>query len=106
MGLFDILQHRDINDGLERLRETPGAVLLDVRGPEEYARGHIPGSVNLELASIAEAKRLFADRGTPLFVYCLSGGRSRSAAAALKRMGFANVTDLGGISAYRGALER
>ena len=106
MGLFDFLQHRDINEEVARCRAMPGAVLLDVRAPEEYAQGHIPGSVNLPLAAVAEAKHRFADRTTPLFVYCLSGGRSRTAVAALEQMGFTNVVDMGGISAYRGAVER
>ena len=106
MGLFDFLQHRDINEEAERYRATAGAVMLDVRAPEEYAQGHIPGSVNLPLAAIAEAKRRFPDQSTPLFVYCLSGARSRSAVAALEQMGFTNVVNMGGISAYRGAVER
>lgn len=41
-------------------------------------------------------------RETPLFVYCLSGVRSRQAAGLLRRMGYTDVTDLGGICNYRG----
>ena len=106
MSTFNFRRDPDLNRGLQEFRDTPGAVLLDVRAPEEYAQGHIPGSVNLPLAAVAEAKHRFADRTTPLFVYCLSGGRSRSAVAALEQMGFTNVVNMGGISAYRGAVER
>ena len=96
----------DINSAVEECRNTPGAVLLDVRGADEYAAGHIAGSVNVPLPAIQTARERIAELDTPLFVYCLSGGRSRSAVSALKAMGYTNVTDLGGIRGWRGAVER
>ena len=91
MGFFGFLQRPDLGQGLERFAATPNALLLDVRTQEEYADGHIPESRNLPPA-----------RETPLFVYCLSGVRSRQAAGLLRRMGYTDVTDLGGICNYRG----
>ena len=44
--------------------------------------------------------------GTPLYVYCYSGARSGQAAAALRRMGYTNVKNIGGIASWRGAIER
>ena len=100
MGLFDFLLHRpDFEEGLERWRAVPGAVLLDVRTPEEYRSGHVPGAVNLPLDRLHE-RELPADR--PVFAYCLSGARSRQAAMLLRRAGYAHVTDLGGICNYHG----
>lgn len=46
------------------------------------------------------------DRETPLYVCCCSGARSRVAARILRRMGYARVTDIGGISAYSSRIER
>ena len=46
------------------------------------------------------------DKAAPLFVYCLSGARSRMAVAQLQQMGYAKVTNLGGINSYRGKVER
>ena len=101
MGLFDFMKRPDMGQELERFARTPGALLLDVRTEEEYAGGHIPGSRNVPLGTLGRAE-LPADPETPLFVYCLSGARSRQAASVLRRAGYAHVTDLGGIGNYRG----
>ena len=69
--------------GLEQASATPGAVVLDVREPQEYAQGHVPGSVNLPLGQVAS---ISLPRQTPLFVYCLSGARSRQACAELRQL--------------------
>ena len=47
MGLFDIFRTTDINEELKIMKETPGAVLLDVREVDEYEEEHIPDSVNI-----------------------------------------------------------
>ena len=106
MSLLGFLKQPDINEGVEAFRATHGAVLLDVRNPDEYAAGHIPGSVNLPLPRIGEAQERFPDKSAPLFVYCLSGGRSSSAVSALEAMGYTNLTNLGGIRAWRGEIEK
>ena len=106
MGLFDFLRAPDINEGLAQFQKTPGAVLLDVRTRQEYAQGHLPGSRNLSVDEIGQASKVIADPNTPLFVYCHSGGRSGQATAALRRMGYQRVTNIGGISGYRGKVDR
>ena len=106
MGLFHFSSAPDINNGLEAYRSTPGALLLDVRSPGEYREGRIPGSVNLPLRTLKDIGTVAPDKDTPVFVYCFSGGRSAQAAATLRRLGYTNVTDLGGITAYSGELER
>ncbi len=55
MGLFDFLIRRPgMEEGLAQWRETPNAVLLDVRTPEEYRSGHVPGARNLPLDRLGE----------------------------------------------------
>ena len=44
MGLFDFFKQEDINQGIEEYGSTAGAILLDVRIPQEYQEGHIPES--------------------------------------------------------------
>lgn len=104
MGIFDVLGYKDINKGVEEYRALSDALLLDVRTPEEYSRGHIPGSINIPLSSLDEVAFVAEDKNRPLFVHCLSGARSGRAVAELKEMGYANVKNIGGINHYRGGL--
>ena len=106
MGFFDFLKGPDINQGVKEFSATDGAVLLDVRTPDEYRQGHIPGSKNVPLQSIDRVNVVVENKGTPIFVHCLSGARSRQAAAVLQQMGYTNVKNIGGISAYTGKVVR
>ncbi len=106
MGFFNFLKGPDINQGIQGYHQTSGAVLLDVRTPQEYTEGHIPGSKNVPLASLTQPGAVTFQKDTPLFVYCYSGGRSRQAADILKSMGYTNVKNLGGITSYTGKVEK
>lgn len=105
MGFFDFLRGCDINEGLKEYGKTDGAVLLDVRTPQEYQAGHIPGSKNIPLQEISRVSAAVSGKDTPLFVYCHSGARSRQAVDGLRRMGYWNAKNIGGISAYAGRVE-
>lgn len=106
MGFFDFLKAPGIDQGVKEYHGTPGAVLLDVRTPQEYREGHIPGSRNVPLQSLNGAGSIPVEKDVPLFVYCHSGARSRQAAGLLTRMGYQNVKNIGGIAAYTGKVER
>lgn len=106
MGLFGFFKTRDINAGVRAFLSTEGAVLLDVRTPEEYAEGHIEKSKNIPLQSIEQTEAVIKDKSTPLFVYCRSGGRSTQATSILKRMGYTHVENIGGILSYNGKVVR
>lgn len=59
---------------------------MDVRTPEEFAQGHVPGAVNWPVEAIAT----WADgvpKDKPVYLYCRSGNRSRQAAEYLKKAG-------------------
>ena len=105
MSILDIFKRPDINAGVEEYRNNPGALLVDVRGADEYRQGHIPGSVNLPLPSLAGRKSIGVGKDSPVYVYCLSGARSAQAAGILQRMGYNNVKNIGGIAGYKGEVE-
>ena len=96
---------KNIDHGVEIFRSCPNAILLDVRNENEYADGHIPGSINIPLGKIPLAEDTLLDKDQPLFVYCLSGGRSGRAVRALESMGYTKAVNIGGISAYTGKKE-
>ena len=106
MGVFDILNGPDINEGLKEYQAEPRAVLLDAREADEYASGHIKGSRNLPLNRFMEAEAMFTDKSLPIYVYCHSGGRSKRMTAGLTKLGFEKVVNIGGIMDYKGELER
>jgi phage shock protein E len=73
-----------------------GAVLIDVRNPEEFERGHVPGALNMPLPGLPETiLRQFPEKDQILLVHCLSGGRSALAQRLLKREGYSQVFNLG-----------
>ena len=106
MGFFDFLKGPDINQSVEEFSSTPGAVLLDVRSKGEYAGGHIPVSKNVPLDRISKVSGVVKEKTAPVFVYCLSGARSRQAVGYMQQMGYTNVRNIGGISSWRGKVVR
>lgn len=106
MGFFDFLRSPGIDEGIKEYGETKGAVLLDVRTPQEYREGHVPGSKNVPLQEMNRVNAAVPKKDTPLFVYCHSGARSRQAVEELRRMGYLHVKNIGGITAYTGKVER
>ena len=106
MELFDVFKQANINDGLQEYRNTRGAVLLDVRTPDEYRQGHVPGSKSVPLQQLDKVNSIVKNKNIPLFVYCYSGSRSRQAVSVLQRMGYKDVRNIGGIVSYRGKVER
>ena len=68
MGLFDLFQENiGIEEGLEKMKEVEGAVLLDVRSEEEYQEGHLEGSINLPINRLPT---ISIDKSVPIFIYC------------------------------------
>jgi len=89
----------------KQLKETENPTVLDVRTPGEFAEGHIQNALNIDWNGAnfdAQVSKL--DKKSPVFVYCLSGGRSASAASQLRTLGFTKVLELdGGMMGWRSA---
>ncbi|MCI9577011.1 MAG: rhodanese-like domain-containing protein [Clostridiales bacterium] len=107
--MFGLLKNKNsisMKEAEQELRRDPSIVLVDVRSRTEYREGHIPNSWNIPLDQIKLAAEKIKDKNSRLFVYCLSGGRSATACMHLEKMGYANVTNIGGISKWTGEIER
>ncbi len=80
---------------LERIRA--GAKIIDVRTPGEFSSGAYPGARNIPLPVLGRRLNEIP-RDTPVVLYCRSGMRSASAARLLKRAGYVDVLNAGGLS--------
>lgn len=103
MSIFQLFGKREsLEEGLQKAKNTSNSVILDVRTEQEYKGGHVPGSKNIPLDKI---ETISIAKTHPLFVYCLSGARAGNACAILKKKGY-DVTNIGGISGYKGEISR
>lgn len=72
------------------MEKQPGAfTLVDVREPNEYVEGHIPGAINIPVTNFQAAAKL--DRGKKIVIYCKIGARSYTAYRKLKKLSFSDV---------------
>lgn len=82
---------------LESNAGKPDFVVLDVRTAQEFAAGHLPGAVNLDVKDPEfEAKLARLDRAPTYLVYCRTQNRSGAAASIMRRLGFEKVTVMHG----------
>ncbi len=73
--------------------------LVDVREPDEYVAGHVPGAVLIPIGQLANRMREL-DKTSPVFVICASGNRSSAMTDLLREAGFDAVSVAGGTSAW------
>lgn len=71
-----------------------GAVLLDVRTPDEFRQGHPEPARNIPVQELAQRMGEIGPPGTKVVVYCAAGGRSAMAVGLLTRSGYTDVFDL------------
>lgn len=88
---------------VEAVRQNPGVYLLDVREPDEYAAGHIPGITLIPMGEVA-SRLAELPRDKEIIVTCRTGNRSGQVADLLRQQGFTNVHNMsGGIVAWEEA---
>lgn len=92
-------------DQFDQKRKDSDAVVLDVRTPHEYADGHVPGAVNLDIHDPQFDQKLAKlDKSKTYLVHCAKGVRSEKAAKKMFAMGFPSLFDFhGGFSAWKNA---
>ncbi|RAI99895.1 rhodanese-related sulfurtransferase [Chitinophaga skermanii] len=88
----------------EKATQQPNIQILDVRTASEFSTGHLEGALQADYTKKDEffERIKFLDKEKPVYVYCLSGGRSAAAAKWMRSNGFANVVEMdGGINAWK-----
>ena len=107
------IQHISVDSLNAKIERGDDFYLIDVREPDEYAKGSIPGSFSIPRGVLEfkisdepfweEEFMYVPEKDNEIVVYCKSGGRASLAALALKQLGFTNVKNLdGGWDAFHG----
>ena len=85
-----------VSEATARQQLANGALVIDVRSPEEFQSGNVPKAINIPLGELRDSLPLrVKDKNQVLLLHCLSGGRSAIAQQQLKGMGYTNVFNLG-----------
>src|SRR5262245_39576600 len=94
---------REVSASQAAQEQTAGALLIDVREPEEFAKQHAVGAVHLSRGTLElKIEDQVPDTAAPIICYCGGGSRSALAAESLQRMGYSNVASLaGGFKAWK-----
>lgn len=97
-----------INEAKERIREVSprevqqmresgrDVVYLDVREPQEWNLGHLPGAVHIPRGTLETTVEQMIPRDREVVVYCARANRSALAADTLQQMGYQNVSSMSG----------
>ena len=92
-------------EAMQMMQEQSDFIILDVRRPDEFAEGHIPGAVNVPNETIEdEMPAGLPDKDQVILVYCRSGNRSKEASQKLADMGYTGVYEFGGIKTWPGEI--
>ncbi|XOV80110.1 MAG: thiosulfate sulfurtransferase GlpE [Aestuariibacter sp.] len=93
-------QHIDVS-GLQKLKDNPSLTIFDIRDPNSFAQGHIPGALHLHNDNL-QTLLAEVDRNAPVVLCCYHGVSSQSAAEFVAAQGFSDVYSLdGGYAAWQ-----
>ncbi|WP_312557261.1 rhodanese-like domain-containing protein [Empedobacter brevis] len=83
-------------------------ILLDVRTPEEFAEGHVPGAINIDVKNSSFEKEIQKlDPKKNYYIYCKSGVRAKLATEKMQEKGFKNAKNFkDGMSTYQGTIAK
>lgn len=98
----------DQKEWSSQLNADNNAVILDVRTPEEYQEGMIPGAINYDIYMGQEFINAVdnLDKSRNYYVYCKAGARSAQACTIMSSLGFKTTHNLlGGFSQWKGDVE-
>ena len=95
-----------VDGGTAKALVAAGAKVVDVRTPQEFASGHVPGAINIPFDEIGRRASEIGPASTPVVLYCRTGRRSGIAADALQKAGFSKLYDFKSVTAWPGELAR
>ena len=100
---FGTYKHISQAEAMKIMAGDETYVIVDVRRPDEFAKGHIPGAINVPNEGIADEQPAeLPDLDPVLLVYCQTGRRSAAASKKLADIGYTRVLEFGGIMTWKG----
>lgn len=85
----------DINISELKKLQNEGAIIVDVRSPQEYKEGHIDGAISIPEYEIKKTgEKLLKNKDEKIILYCSSGTRSKKAQKILQKLGYKSVFNL------------
>ena len=99
------IKHVSMDDILQIMNENTDYIILDVRTIAEYNEGHIPNAICIPNETIGNNTiSELPDKEQLILIYCRSGNRSKQAAEKLKKLGYTNLIEFGGIIDWKGEI--
>jgi len=96
-----------MDKAVKMMKDEKNYIILDVRRPDEYSEGHIPGAINVPNEEIGTTEIAeLPDKSQMILVYCRSGRRSKEASEKLVKLGYTNIVEFGGILDWKGKIEK
>ena len=96
-----------MDEAVKMMKDEKNYIILDVRRPDEYSEGHIPGAINVPNEEIGTTDIAeLPNKSQLILVYCRSGRRSKDASEKLVKLGYTNIVEFGGINDWTGEIEK
>ena len=96
-----------MNEAVKMMKDEKNYIILDVRRPDEFAEGHIPGAINIPNEEIGATDIAeLPNKSQLILVYCRSGRRSKEASEKLVKLGYTSIVEFGGILDYKGEIQK
>ncbi|MBE5820582.1 MAG: rhodanese-like domain-containing protein [Clostridiales bacterium] len=101
----DEIKYVSMDDIVQIMNENTNYIILDVRTIEEYNEGHIPNAICIPNETIgSDIFKELPNKEQLILIYCRSGNRSKQAAEKLKKLGYTNLIEFGGIIDWKGEI--
>ena len=102
--MFNLFKSSNLNQdqAYAELSQDKSIKLIDVRTRLEFSEGHIPHSVNIPLDTLeSRLAKSLPNKDAKIFVVCYSGARAKTAVSELKKVGYTQVFNIGGVSTWK-----
>lgn len=99
------IKHVSMHDIVKIMNENTNYIILDVRTVSEYNDGHIPNAICIPNETInGDIIDKLPNKEQLILIYCRSGNRSKQSAEKLKKLGYTNLVEFGGIIDWKGEI--